>query len=161
MAAVAIALALPATAPAQAAAPSGVVARPSETVRVRTAQWEYTGTLAHVARDTAVIRFSGDSAVVARSSVLHAQVQRGTRRSTPRILITTLVGGVAGTYLGAAAGVLIECGGSCADNDSLDGLAGGLAGATIGMVTGAVAGGVWGARKRYPRWLNAALPFSD
>lgn len=59
IAAVAIALACPSPSAAQVALPSGVVAQAGELVRVRTAGWEYTGTLAHVVNDTAVVRFGG------------------------------------------------------------------------------------------------------
>ena len=73
MAALAIAFAVPGTSAAQGAAPSGVVARPGELVRLHTAQWEYTGTLDRVVNDTAVVRFASDSARIPRSVLIRTE----------------------------------------------------------------------------------------
>ena len=148
----------PGTLRAQTAAPSGVVARAGEVVRVRTAEWEYTGTLERVTRDTALVRFSGDSALIPRSLVLGAHVQHGTRRSTTRIVLGTLAGASLGMVAGAYTGVLLECGSTCSDQGDFAGLSGGLSGAALGILAGGIGGGMWGASKRYPRWIPAILP---
>ena len=158
MAALAIALAVPGTSAAQGATPSGVVARPGELVRLRTTEWEYTGTLDRVTGDTAVVRFASDSARIPRAFVIRTEVQRGTRRSTARITLAALGGAAIGTVAGGYLGYLLECGGSCDGGTGYEGLAGGFAGSALGFVTGALSGGIWGSQKRYPRWIPAQLP---
>jgi hypothetical protein len=159
MAALVIAFAVPDTSAAQGAAPSGVIARPGELVRVRTAEWEYTGTLDRVANDTAVVRFATDSARIPRAFVVRTEVQRGTRRSGTRITLGAIGGAAAGMVAGAFLGAMLECGGtSCDGGQGYEGLAGGFAGAALGLVTGALSGGIWGSQKRYPRWIPAQLP---
>ncbi len=157
MAAVAIALAVPSAAASQVANPSAVVAQPGDLVRLRTAQFEYTGRLVRVANDSALVQFGADSARIARSSVLRTDVQHGTRRSAPRIALLAVAGAAVGTIVGGYAGVLAECGTSCEGGSAIDGVVGGVSGATLGFVIGGVAGGVWGAQKRYPRWVEAVL----
>lgn len=158
MALAVIGICSPGTIGAQVATASGVVARPGELVRVRTAEWAYTGTLERMAGDTAVLRFGTDSALVPRSLVLGAHVQLGTRRSTTRIVLASLAGATIGMVVGAYTGVLLECGTSCGDDGDLDGIAGGLAGSAMGILVGGIGGGVWGAARRYPRWVPAVLP---
>lgn len=141
---------------AQVATPSGVVARPGELVRLRTAQWEYTGTLLRVVNDTAHVRFTTDSALVPRADVRRTSVQRGTRRSVPRIVALSIGGALVAGAAGGALGVALECAADC--SGYFGGLGGFLVGSTIGLVAGGVGGGVYGARKRYPRWVEASLP---
>lgn len=154
MAAVAIAFAVPATGAAQTAAPSGVVARTGELVRVRTSQWEYTGTLARVASDTAVLLFTADSVRIPRHEVLRTEVQRGTRRSSGRVLAFA-VGGAAAGFLGGA--ILGAATAEQVSNDEYAGIGGAIFGMTLGTLAGSVAGGIWGAKKRYPNWVVAVL----
>lgn len=158
MAAVAIALACPSPGSAQTAVASAVVARAGEVVRVRTAGWEYTGTLAHVVNDTAAVRFGGDSIRLARPDVLRLDVQRGTRRSPARIALMAIGGGAAGSILGGSLGLFFECGHSCSDDGAYAGIGGAVTGSTLGFLAGAIGGGIWGAKKRYPRWMRAVLP---
>jgi hypothetical protein len=157
MAAMAIAAGVPSAAIAQAANPSAVVARPGEVVRLRTAQWEYTGRLIGATADSAFVLLAPDTARVAKPDVLRIQVQRGTRRSAGRIALVAVAGAAAGTILGGYAGVLAECGTDCSDDGEWSGIAGGVSGAALGMVVGGIAGGMWGAKKRYPRWVDAVL----
>lgn len=157
MAAMAIALGTPQAAAAQVADPSAVVARVGDVVRLRTAQWEYTGRLVTATTDSAFVLVPPDTARVAVPAIVRLQVQRGTRRSGGRIALLAVAGAAAGTIIGAYTGVLAECGTDCSDDGEFSGLAGGFSGAALGLVVGGVAGGVWGAQKRYPRWVEAVL----
>lgn len=152
------ALASPGALAAQTAAPSGVVAGPGETVRIRTATWLYTGILRRTSPDSAVIAFRVDSVTIARSSIVRVEAQRGMRRSLPRILVGTAIGTAAGAVIGGLAGVGLECGTSCADDGEMAGFAGVMGGGVLGGVAGGITGGVIGGRKRFPRWLPAVLP---
>lgn len=158
MAALAIALGVPSAALAQAASPSAVVARPGEVVRLRTAQWQYTGRLLRTTPDSAFVLLEPDTARVAAPAIVRLEVQRGTRRSAGRITLLAVAGAAAGTILGGYAGVLAECGTDCSDDGEWSGFAGGFSGAALGLIVGGVGGGMWGAQKRYPRWVAAVLP---
>jgi hypothetical protein len=153
-----VSLAAPAPLRAQVAAPSAVVVQQGETVRLRAGMWEYTGILARIAGDTAVIRFVADSAVVPLAGVQRVQVQRGTRRSVGHIVIGTTLGIAVGALVGGYTGVLVECGTSCGDDGGWAGLAGMAIGSTTGALVGGITGGVLGGRKRYPRFIPAVLP---
>lgn len=157
MASVAIALGNPSSAAAQAASPSAVVARPGDVVRLRTAQWEYTGRLLRTTGDSAYVLLKSDTARVANHAIVRAQLQQGTRRSAGRIALLAVAGAAVGTFVGGYAGVLAECGSDCSDDGEFSGLAGGVSGAALGIIVGGIAGGVWGAQKRYARWVDAAL----
>ena len=152
------ALASPGALAAQTAVPSGVVASPGDTVRVRTAHWLYTGTLRRTSPDSAVIAFRLDSVTIPRSSIVRVDAQRGMRRSLPRILVGTAIGTVAGSVIGGLAGVGLECGTSCADDGEMAGFAGVMGGGVLGGITGAITGAVIGGKKRVPRWIPAVLP---
>lgn len=154
MAALAVALGVPSAATAQAASPSAVVARPGEVVRLRTAQWEYTGILSRVAGDTAVVHLAADSVRIPRDQVVRTQVQRGTRRSSGRVALFAVGGAATGFFSGAFFGAAL---GEMVSDDEFAGLSGALVGVAAGTVVGAVTGGIWGAQKRYPRWLDAVL----
>lgn len=147
----------PAPLAAQRATPSAVVAQPGATVRVWTPGWQYTGTLARVAADTAVIRFASDSAMVPLQAVQRVDVQQGTRRSIGRILVGTGLGAAVGMIVGAYAGVGLECGTSCENDGEWAGLGGAVVGGLTGIVAGGITGGVIGGKKRYPRWVAAEL----
>lgn len=153
-----VSLAAPAPLRAQVAAASAVVAQPGELVRLRTGTWEYTGTLARVTADTAVIRFAADSAIVQLAGIQRLQVQRGTRRSVGRILVGTALGFAVGAVVGGYTGVLLECGTSCNDDGGWAGLAGMALGSGTGALVGGITCGVLGGRKRYPRFVPAVLP---
>lgn len=148
---VAIALGVPSASAAQAARPAAVVARPGDVIRLRTAQWEYTGRFISVRGDTAIILAASDTARVATPSVRRAQVQRGTRRSAGRIALFSAAGAAAGTLV-ASIGILC-----CDDVSSSRPVSGGVSAVTVGAFAGAGGGAVWGAEKRYPRWFDAVL----
>lgn len=143
---------------AQAATPSAIVARAGETVRVRTGDWIYTGTLTRVTPDTAVVTYSPDSAVVPRAGILRVDVQRGTKRSATRIVLATAAGILGGAIIGGFVGVWAECGSSCSDNGEWGGVGGALSGIALGSLVGGLTGGTIAAQHRVPRWLRADLP---
>lgn len=145
---------LPAAAPAQTATPAAVVARRGEVVRIRTAQWEYTGTLGRSERDTAVLHLASDSVRIARRDIVRTRVQRGTRRSTGRVLAFAAGGGAAGFLAG---GVLGAAAGAGVSDDGLATIGGTLVGVSLGTLAGGIAGAVWGSQKRYPNWVEAVL----
>lgn len=165
----AISLAAMATSPALAAqrwTPLSSLG-PGDTVRVWATQPRLVGAVGLVDRlasDTlALADLPGRYALLGRGAlpipaITRLDVRRGYRRSGGRAAVGVVLGLAGGAVVGAAAGVLLECGASCSDeNNEFAGLAGFVLGGGLGALAGAVTGGVLGARRR-PHWQPVGLP---
>lgn len=126
--------------------------RTGDTVRVwAQSPAEQIGAVTRLDTDTLGIRRrDGRPFAWAVDSLSHIDVQRGTRRSTTRVIAGTLIGGAVGFVGGAYAGYGIECAFDC--EGEWAGFAGAALGALTGGIVGMVAGGVVGGRLRVPRW---------
>ena len=140
--------------------------RPGDTLRVWATGPRLNGTvrlLDRLERDTLALtdlagRGPRAGLAVPILAVTRLDVRRGQRRSVGWSAAGVVLGAALGTVVGAYTGVLIECRGSCSDeNGDLVGLAGLLLGGTVGAATGAIAGGIIGARRR-ANWQPVGLP---
>lgn len=126
--------------------------RAGDTVRVwASSPAEQVGALAApVADSLAIVRRDGRTVAYPVTMLSRVDVQRGTRRSTGRIILGVIGGAALGTVLGATAGAAIGESSDCTGD--LCGLAGFAVGGLVGGVGGGIVGGVVGARWRARRW---------
>ena len=122
------------------------------------------GVVAGVGSDTLALsnlpgrRSFADGLAVPFRTLTRIEVQRGQRRSAGWTVTGILLGLAGGAVIGSFGGVLLECGGSCSDEQGdLNGLLGFVIGGGLGAIAGGVTGGIIGAQRR-PRWQPISLP---
>ena len=89
-------------------------------------------------------------------SLTRLDVLRGTKRSAGRIVAGVLLGAAAGALVGAPLAQLIECGGACDTEGSLQPKVGPALGAAIGAPIGAIIGGVIAGSRR-AKWHTVTI----
>ena len=147
--------------------PSVSSLRPGDTVRVWASAPPLSGragVVAGVGSDTLALsnlpgrRSFADGLAVPFRTLTRIEVQRGQRRSAGWTVAGVVLGLAGGAIIGSYSGVLLECGGSCSDEQGdLNGLLGFVIGGGLGAIAGGVTGGIIGAQRR-PRWEPVALP---